>query len=531
MNLELSAYITLACTSGVLNLFLSLYVFFKRHHYTNISYVFILYTFLISIYCFGTAFSLLSTSLEELKFWTTVLYVGLPISAPLGLLFIMQYLGFNIFKKRYLLLLLIPFISLMMVATNDFHHLYYRVYEIDPVLGAPYVYQEIGFWYLIHGIFTFSSMFTAFYLLLSQWRETSSEYRPQLVALLFGQLLPMMTAFIYLIGLTPPGIDPVPMVFWISSMLYLWAIGSSRLFRIMPIAKMTIFNNINDGVIVLDTYGRLIEFNEASEKMFPGLTNKMFGKHIEELWQAFSGKSLPFKIEKEALQKDLQFSGPDHREYTYQLRTKPFQHGLHHKGQLLIFTDITEVKRLQLQLEHLAYYDELTQIYNRRAFFRKCDQYFAEAKDHKLPLTVILMDIDHFKRVNDTYGHAVGDQVLNHMVKVCEEKLEPGQLFGRYGGEEFVLALQNTDLIKGEELAEQLRHYVEDHPFKMEEGVLPITLSLGVSSANHEPDETLFQLLNQADKALYQAKEGGRNRVKAYTNLSDQLKRIEITGG
>lgn len=519
MTMELSAYITLACTSGVLNLFLSLYVFFKRHNYTNISYVFILYTFLISIYCFGTAFSLLSTSLEELKFWNTILYIGMPISAPLGLLFIMQYLGFNIFRKRYLLILVVPVISLFMVATNDLHHLHYRVFELDSELGAPYARQEIGTWYIIHGIVTFASMFVAFYLLLSQWRETSREYKPQLVALLFGQLLPMVTAFVYLIGFTPPGIDPVPMVLWISSMLYLWAIGSSRLFRIMPIAKMTIFNNINDGVLVLDEYGRLVEHNAAAEKMFPGLSKTMFGRHFDEMWKDFSGENFPFEIEKKAIQKDLQFTGEDHQPYTYQIRTTPLLHGLYHKGQLLIFTDITEVKRLQLQLEQQAFYDDLTQIYNRRAFFQMCDQYFAEATEEKRSLTVILMDIDHFKKVNDTYGHAVGDQVLKHVVKLCQEQLNADQLFGRYGGEEFVLALRNTDLPAGEKVAEQLRQHVEDHPFYMKEGVLPVTLSLGVASANHEPEETLFQLLNQADHALYVAKEDGRNRVSVFAEL------------
>ncbi|WP_322090975.1 histidine kinase N-terminal 7TM domain-containing protein [Cytobacillus massiliigabonensis] len=106
-------------------------------------------------------------------------------------------------------------------------------------------------------------MFLALLLVFFHWKETAKVYRPQLIILMCGQLVPILTAFIYLLGFTPPGIDPVPMVLWISSLLYLWSIHSSRMFTIMPIAKDAIFNSINDGVIVLDETNRLIELNQA----------------------------------------------------------------------------------------------------------------------------------------------------------------------------------------------------------------------------------------------------------------------------
>jgi len=445
--------------------------------------------------------------------------MGMPFSAPIGLLFIMYYLGFSISIKKWIAILIIPFISLIMVATNDWHQFHYRVYEVDPVLGAPYVLQEIGTWYVIHGIFTFSSMFVALYLLLSQWRETAKVYRPQLISLIIGQLVPMVTAFIYLIGWTPPGVDPVPMVLWFSSLLYLWSISSSRMFRIMPIAKATIFNSINDGVIVLDESGRLIEFNQASKGMFPSLSKTMFGMDFDEVWQGFSGDRFPFKLEAKAYSQELKHRGNDQQEYTYQVHTTPLQHANHLSGLLLIFTDITEIKRLQVKLEHQAYYDELTQIYNRRAFFQHCNQNFAEAKEAATPFTVILMDIDHFKKVNDTYGHFIGDLVLKHVVKMCQNNLEAGELFARYGGEEFVLALNGCSSVEGEALATKLRHYVEAHPLTTTAGTISVTLSLGVAEATHESEETIFQLLNNADTALYLAKEEGRNEVYVYGSV------------
>ncbi|WP_144513699.1 histidine kinase N-terminal 7TM domain-containing protein [Bacillus sp. FJAT-22090] len=517
MESQLTAYITLVCTSGVLNLYLCIYVFMKRHNYTSIANYFILYTGAISIYCFASAMGLVSTTIEQIQFWTIIQYVGMPFSPPLGLLFTMHYLGIKVTKKRCLALLVLPFVTLIMVATNNWHHLHYRVIQIDPTLGAPYVYQEIGIWYMIHGVFIFSCMFVAFLLLISRWKETAKPYRPQLIALICGQLVPMLTAFLYLIGATPPGVDPVPIILWLSSLLYLWSISSSRLFAIMPIAKDTIFNSINDGAIVLDESYRLIEFNQSCKRMFPRLDKSMLGQHFDKVWFELSGDLFPFKLENvDEHSQELQLA-TNHADCTYQIRSTPLEHAKNRKGQLLIFTDITEIKRLQVKLEHQAYYDELTQIYNRRAFLHQCEQDFNASKKFSSPFTIVLMDIDYFKKVNDTYGHHVGDQLLVHVVKVCQSQLEEGQFFARYGGEEFVLALKGSTASEGEVLGNLLRKSLEIHPLINTEGIISVTLSFGVAEAMEELEETLSQLLNKADKALYSAKEEGRNRVHVYS--------------
>ncbi|MGX6445747.1 histidine kinase N-terminal 7TM domain-containing protein [Neobacillus sp. K501] len=513
MDSQLTAYITLICTSGVLNLYLCLYVFFKRHHYKNIANSFILYAMSIAIYCFGSGFGLTAITLEQIKFWTVIQYIGMPFSVVLGLLFIMQYLGINITKKRSITLLTIPFISLVMVATNDFHHFHYRVFEVDPSLGAPFIHQEIGIWYVVHGIYTFFSMFVAFLLLISRWKETAKAYRLQLISLMFGQLVPMVTAFVYLNGLTPPGVDPVPMVLWLSSLLYLWSISSSRLFTVMPIAKDAIFNSINDGVIVLDESYRLIEFNQACKGMFPQLNKSMFGMEFAKVWFELSGDAFPSKLETAPFTREI-----CHCKRIYQVRTSSLQHAKDRKGQLIIFTDITELKSLQMRLEHQAYYDELTQIYNRRAFFQKCEQDFSTAQKSSSPFTILLIDIDYFKKVNDTFGHHIGDQLLKHVVKVCQTQLKDDMLFARYGGEEFVLALKGYTLLEGEAIANQLQKSVESEPLITTEEVISVTLSSGVAEATEEEGATLYQLLNKADQALYSAKREGRNQVQVYSS-------------
>jgi diguanylate cyclase (GGDEF)-like protein len=523
VNSQLTAYITLICTSGVLNLYLCANVFLKRHRYKNIAHFFILYTSSITLYCFASAFGLTATTLQQMKIWTIIQYIGMPISSPLGLLFIMHYLGMKITKKKLIGILTIPVISFVMVATNDIHHLHYKVLKIDPVLGAPFFYQEIGIWYAIHGIYTFGCMFVAFFLILSHWRDTDNVFRSQLVTLMFGQLVPMLTAFLYLIGFTPEGIDPVPMVLWLSSLLYLWAINSSRMFTIMPIAKDTIFNSINDGVIVLDESHQLIEFNQACQRMFPRLNKSLLGMDFNQVCIELSGKSLPIHFDDSMFTQEIQL-GDEQSKRIYQVRTSLLQYANYCKGLLIIFTDITEFKRMQVKLEHQAYYDELTQIFNRRAFFEKCEVEFAATNRASSPNTVVLIDVDYFKRVNDTYGHLVGDQLLIHVAELCQLQLEKDMIFARYGGEEFVLGLKGRSAFDGERIANQLRKKVESHPLHAPEGNISVTISCGVAETTEKGNETLYQLLNKADKALYNAKEEGRNQVRVFEGLETSIK-------
>lgn len=520
MSSQLTTYITLICTSGVLNIYLGAYVFAKRHQYKNIANFFMVYIASITIYCFAAAFGLTAETLGQMKMWTTIQYIGMPASAPLGLMFIMKYLGVKLTKRRIAAMLAIPAISFILVATNDLHHLHYKVFEIMPSLGPPFIYQEIGYWYIIHGIYTFGCMLAAFLLVIFRWNETAKAYREQLIALLLGQFIPMATAFIYLVGLTPEGIDPVPMVLCASSVLYLWAINRSQLFAVMPIAKDAIFNSISDGVLVLSESHTLIEFNKSAEKMFPTLDESLFGKNFERLWEELAGTTIPFELKAADTLQEIELWN-SHAKRIYQVRISHLRYADQNKGLLVIFTDITELKNLQWKLEHQAYYDELTGIFNRRAFFEMSEPQFAESIESADPFSVILMDIDHFKYVNDTYGHQVGDLLLQHIVKVCQAELTENAVFARYGGEEFVLALQGTSLVEAETLAERLRSQVESQPLEFQGSHIPVTVSGGVAKASVRQEETLYQLLNKADIALYAAKNEGRNQVKTY--VAEQL--------
>ncbi|MBU0499493.1 MAG: diguanylate cyclase [Gammaproteobacteria bacterium] len=163
------------------------------------------------------------------------------------------------------------------------------------------------------------------------------------------------------------------------------------------------------------------------------------------------------------------------------------------------------------ELLHLSSVDYLTNICNRRCFTDGLDQMINHADRYGNPLSIMIIDLDHFKRVNDQYGHNAGDEVLKAFARLIGTQIRASDLFARWGGEEFIIAMPNQDQEKGMRAAEKLRHTVKENTFP--EGIR-ISISIGV--AIYGKGLSRDELINQADSALYSAKENGRDRVMAF---------------
>lgn len=493
---------------------LAVYVIANRKQYGEMASCFVPGVLAMAVYCFAYAFSLTSSTLAQIRFWSVMQYFGMPFAPAFGMLFVQRYLGYKLSRRRIAAWLAIPAFALLSNATNEWHHLHYREYKIHETLGAPYNDIEVGPTYIIMGCFILVCLLGSIVLLLSRWRDTDRAYRPQLVSLVVGHAVPMVVSFLYLVGATPEGIDPVPMVCGVTALLMWWTIESSRLLTIVPIAKETIFHSIGDGVVVLDQAGRLVEYNEGCGRMFGGLNTTMLGRPLEEVWPAmFGGTASAPKLD--GSPRELQIVADDGEERFYQVRISPLRQSVKRAvpGAVMIISDITELKQMQKKLEKHAYYDELTQIFNRRAFYEHCEAWFARAGRENAPFTTILFDIDHFKKVNDVYGHLAGDEALVHVARICSENLTDDMLFARYGGEEFVLALYGRTAEYGRMLAERLRERIASRPLVVNGREIGITSSFGVADSPGRTGETLQDLLHRSDEALYEAKRRGRNRV------------------
>jgi len=165
----------------------------------------------------------------------------------------------------------------------------------------------------------------------------------------------------------------------------------------------------------------------------------------------------------------------------------------------------------EIVLKRLATTDPLTGALNRRHFMELMSREQRRAERYNAVFSMLMIDIDHFKRVNDTYGHQTGDQAIQAMADACQKALRPTDLLARYGGEEFIITLVHTDQVGAAKVAERLRESVSEIELPTEQGVLKFTISVGVSTFFKR--SLLEEIIGRADQALYQAKTSGRNRV------------------
>jgi diguanylate cyclase (GGDEF)-like protein/PAS domain S-box-containing protein len=182
------------------------------------------------------------------------------------------------------------------------------------------------------------------------------------------------------------------------------------------------------------------------------------------------------------------------------------------KHLLLLVSDITERKRMEEELRLLAFTDSLTGVNNRRRFLDLARNELSRVARNARPYCFLILDIDHFKDVNDTYGHEYGDHVLKKLAAVCLRELRGTDIFGRIGGEEFAAVLIETAPAKAMEVAERLRESVANEPVERNGQSIPITISIGIGF-RRDADDTFHAIMRRADKALYAAKTQGRNRV------------------
>lgn len=167
------------------------------------------------------------------------------------------------------------------------------------------------------------------------------------------------------------------------------------------------------------------------------------------------------------------------------------------------------------KLRYMATHDTLTGVLNARAYYASCDRLIRLARRHRAPYAVLFVDLDHFKSINDTYGHAAGDLILKSVSAILGRGIRDSDCLGRIGGEEFSIFLPNTDMEGARRLAEQIRQSIEQLMPVIGEQPLRITASIGVARNQHS-DQSMLEIQHLADQAMYDAKSKGRNRVSCF---------------
>ena len=475
----------------------------------NRSLYFSMLTVAVIFYTLGYLLEIHATTTGEAMMALRIENIGIPFVTPFCLLTALSF-----FQPRMLrpwitaIIALYGTIMVVLIFFTDLHSLYYS--SIDMVYNGTFYAVKLGKGplYYIQQIISISSMILIYVLLAARYRRGSTKLRHQMNYFIIGSLLGVTAHITYLSGVFPMGIDPMPLSLAIGLIFFAVNLYKHKLLDIIPVAFDSAIKNMDDAAIVLDSDWCFIYCNQKAKELFPSLGSFLVAEEIirAEGWPL----ELCPKSEKEVI---FDIVNPVTKDITKQQASINEIYDKFSKviGVSIVIRDITEVSNMLRQLEALAITDHLTGIFNRRHFMTLVDRQLSMAQRHGLPVSILMLDIDHFKNINDTYGHIAGDHVLCEMVRVIERQMRIHDVIARYGGEEFIILSEEKDEFSLMAFANRLRRAIENETIIFEGSIIKVTASFG--AAMIMPGQSFSESVEVVDRALYEAKNSGRNRV------------------
>ncbi|MCE5257253.1 MAG: diguanylate cyclase [Spirochaetaceae bacterium] len=463
----------------------------------------------VMIYVIGYGREIGSHSVEEVKFWLKFEYFG--ISFITTLWFIITYkihYGRVPSFSALLALFVVPVLTVFFSSTNDYLHFYYKSVTAINVGQLMIAQLDKGPWYYVftvysNAIFLFSLVINARHL-----KVVGFHVRTRVFWMTIGSLFATIVEIIYLFGFSPYNIDLTPFGFLGAALCQGVAIFNFDFLKSDDLVKDVVFANIKEGLLILDADNRISDFNKTTQQIYPWLNVECIGKKITNFEDG--QKLCEFDEQKSEIGVAC---GTKHRFFDIRM-TELIDNGKM-IGKVYLFKDVTSMRRIMHKLYRYANYDTLTRIFNRRRFFDDCEKEISRCIRYEKMISLIMIDLDHFKRVNDQYGHQAGDKVLYEVAQVMRKRLRRSDILGRYGGEEFGIMLVETEPQNGQIVADDIRKSIESLTIVYKDIPIKITASVGLAASDGKSAGlSLERLLNSADKALYQAKEEGGNMVR-----------------
>lgn len=462
----------------------------------------------ITFYSFGYAMELHSNSLSHMLFWNYIQYIGLSFLPALWVMFSLIYNNKQLRFVTKICLFLIPILTLLFRYTSSMNHLYYVSAQFTTNKYFPVLYIQKGPWYWVQSIFITFCFILTNYLYFDKYQNSTGLIRRQSQILLIASFLPWISLLMDLLNLSPLNIDFGPFALTSSVVLFFIAFLRYQLLNIKPLARNKVFESTDDGIIVLDTNYYIIDYNPSAASICSALIDNTIGMDVRKVLGEYKGliHSILNSVE---CQCDVNEPKGNYRVNT----VKILEPNGRVVGHIATLTNITKYMDMMEELNYLASRDTLTGVLNRRQFNELSSHELEKSSHNHHPLSMIILDLDYFKKVNDDYGHQAGDLVLQKVASICHNSIRSSDILGRYGGEEFIIILPETTLVDCQMISNRILSNIAAEEIFYEGKCIRVTASLGVVGINSVTNESLDYFLKRADQALYRAKSDGRNCI------------------
>jgi diguanylate cyclase (GGDEF)-like protein len=502
--------LVIVCAALAMSLFAGIITLFRSPSYKK-NY-FLLMQWMVIVYIVGYLMELTSANAQEAYGAIKVLYLGASFVGTFAFFFAADFCNVKlhaVFVKA--LMIIISLAITILVWTTRYHNLLFLDHSFETEFVNSFIFTP-GPVYPITRAYTTVCMIMAVALLVFQIKKWKGGYRKQLFTILVCLVIPSATdAFFYLSVIT--GVYSyqfyfTPLSLAIANFFLYREIMQPNVYEIISIATETAMEYIKEGFILVDINNNFLLSNPAATEILPGIFLLMKGEPI------FSTLGWPDEL------RDL---GKDNVEFSMGVEiTRYFRASIgpvyaRNKAQvarIILLAEITDSVNLMKELENAAYIDGLTGLYNRKHFFELANADVERAQRLNQTIYTAMLDLDFFKKVNDTYGHSAGDMVLKTTAGVIRQTIRAYDLLCRYGGEEFALLILDLEANQAFNLVERIRENIESTIINYEGLEIKITCSIGL--ANFLRTDTLESSIKKSDEALYAAKNSGRNQVKMF---------------
>lgn len=463
---------------------------------------------MLMIYTLGYLAELTSATIEGMKASLIVENFAIPNITGLYLLTTLSLFVPKRYRKWHLYVSsAFGFFVFILVLTNAFHNLYYSSISVEVVDGLHFVRLGRGPLYYANQLVVLICFVTSYVIILRRFVGGSRKQRRQMLFFILGAFVSFAGNALNVLNVMPVGVDLLPFALTLALMLFSISILREDLMDVVLRARNIAVETMGNAFIVLDTDADLLYCNALAIEIFPGLQGLSAAEPITKL--ALWPEELRSLHSKQ--QESFTLGEGDELRYYSAHVNKIYRHARAQIGYSVSISDITEETQLIAELKTLATTDPLTKIFNRRHFFEAAMRDLEIAKRYNRDTALIMFDLDHFKRINDEYGHLAGDEVLRTMARAVKAELRAYDIFGRVGGEEFLIFTQSSGKDGLICFADRLRAMFEALEVESEGNIIKFTASFGICLI--APGGNLSEAMTRVDQSLYRAKSEGRNRV------------------